>query len=327
MALAILVACGAHAIFRSRPRWISSVALAALVLALIVPVQMDRRYARTVLIRSIDIRKTIEWKTAQWLTQHWSGERVMLSGSVAIWLTAFSDTPELWGFDQGTTDPMLRVAAYAIHSAPAGPLDAEASVLWLKALGVQAVGVNGPASTEVYKDFRDPKKFEGLLDPVWRDGDDVLYRVGAGPASLARVVPQNALVSRAPIHGLDVDPLRLYVAALDNIQMPRADFRWTNAHSAEIGANLEPGQVISVQMAWHKGWHATVNGRGMPVQRDAIGLMYVDPHTSGDCRIAMVYDGGAEMRIAHAVSLITVLLLVGASMLSSSKRRTGPRAS
>lgn len=90
---------------------------------------MDRRYARNFLLLTHDIQNTIEWQTARWLNQHWTGERVLVPGSSAFWLTAFSDTPELWGFDQGVTDYIIRAAEYALY-AGAGPQDAEAAVLW-----------------------------------------------------------------------------------------------------------------------------------------------------------------------------------------------------
>jgi hypothetical protein len=315
-ALAILVAVVAHAMLRDQPRWMARLSLAALVVALILPVRLDRRYARNFLLRSVDIQSTIEWKTAQWLNQHWTGERVLVPGSSAFWLTAFSDTPELWGFDQGVTDYIIRDAEFALYNGEsAGPLNAEDSVLWLKALGVQAVGVSGPSSAEVYKPFVSPKKFEGVLEPLWRHGDDdVIYRVGKGPASLARVIPRTALVSTKPVHGLDVDPLRPYAAALDDLRMAAAEFRWSSMHSADITTNLESAQVLSVQMAWHKGWHATANGRPTPIRRDAIGLMYIDPEISGPCKIEMVYDGGGEMHAAWAVSILTALLLASTSI-------------
>jgi hypothetical protein len=324
MVLAVLVAFFAHAMLRDRPRWIAAVSLAALLVALFVPIRMDRNYARNFLLRSVDIQSTIEWKTADWLNQHWTGQRVLVPGSSAYWLNVFSDTPELWGFDQAVTDYTIRVAEFAIYNGDAsGHHDAEDSVLWLKALGVHAVGVSGPTSTEFWKPFRNPKKFEGVIEPLWRGGtDDVLYRVDSAPASLARVVPRSALVSRTPMHGLDVDPLRPYVAALDNLRMPRAEFRWTTAHSADISTNLESGQVLSVQMAWHKGWHAIANGRATPVRRDAIGLMVIDPEFSGPCKIEMVYDGGTEMRAARAVCLLTALLLAVTSIYDVRRHRS-----
>jgi hypothetical protein len=328
MALAILIALVAHPILRDRPRWISAVSLAALLVAVIVPIRMDRRYARNFLLLTQDIHTTIEWKTAQWLNQHWAGGRVLLPGSSAFWLTAFSDTPEFWGFDQAVTDPMIRPAWFVIYNGdPAGTHDTEASVLWLKAFGVHAVGVSGPSSTEPWKPFRTPHKFDGALDTLWRYGeDDVIYDVDSGraarePVSLARIVPRNALVARTPIHGLDLDPLRPYVAALDDLRMPHAEFVWASMHRAHINADIEPGQVLSVQMAWHRGWHATANERPTPVLRDAIGLMYIDPEVSGPCQIEIFYDGGIEMRAARAIGIVTALLLVITSVYSVLKKR------
>jgi hypothetical protein len=324
MALALLIAVFAHAILRDRPRWIAAVSLGVLLLALVVPIRKERNYARNFLLLSQNIQDTIEWKTAHWLNQNWTGGRVLVPGSSAFWLTAFSDTPELWGFDQAVTDYTIRVAEYALYNGdPGGTHDAEASVLWLKALGIHAVGVSGPTSTEFWKPWRTPKKFEGVLEPLWRyEQDYVLYRVDHAPASLARVVPRSALVSRTPIHGLDLDPLRPYVAALDDVRMPHAEFTWATAHSAGMSANLESTQAVSVQMAWHQGWHATANGRATPVLRDAIGLMVIDPHVSGPCKIEMDYDGGLEMHIAWAASFLTALLLAGTSIYDVVTKRS-----
>jgi hypothetical protein len=310
MALAMLAALIAYEGFKRAPRMAAIGAMVVLVIALVAPLRICRRYARTFLITTIDIQKTSEWKTADWLNRNWSGERVMLPGSTMFWLTAFSDTPELGGgFAQGITDRELPVATYGL-TVGAGEHWGEWSVLWLKALGVQAVGVSGPGSTEVYKDFVDPKKFEGVLEPLWRDGGDVLYRMGKAHASLARVVPRIDLVARTPVNGADVDPLREYVAALEDPKMPEARFTWTSAHTARIVTDIGAGQVVSWQEAWHPGWHARVGGKEIPIARDALGMMTIYPHQGGALTIDLSYDGGMEMRIAHWVSGITALILL-----------------
>jgi hypothetical protein len=208
------------------------------------------------------------------------------------------------------TDRELPVATYGI-TAGAGEHWAEWTVLWLKALGVQAVGVSGPGSSEVYKDFVDPKKFDGVLPPLWRDGGDVLYQVGKPHASLARVVPRIELVARTPYNGADVDPLRGYVAALEDPAMPEARFQWTSAHAARIETDLKEGQVISWQEAFHKGWHARMAGKEIPIRQDALGMMVIDPQQQGKTTIDLSYDGGLEMRIAHWVCGWTGVVLLG----------------
>jgi len=314
MAISMLLAFAAYEIFRRQPRWVAGLAIALLLLALVQPVRLSRHYAHKSLLLATDITKCTEWRTAQWLNQHWSGERVMVPGSTSYWLTAFSDVPQLGGgFDQGVVNYESRVAQFDIYT-DAGANHAEYPLLWLKAFGVQAVGVSGPASGEIYKPFRNPNKFEGVLNPLWRDGDDVIYQVGQAHASLARVVPRAALVARTPVHGGDVDPLRPYVAALDDPQMPRAEFRWIDAHTAEITGNLQANQALSVQIAWHSGWRATANAKPIPVKRDGIGQIALDPGP-GAATIRLIYDGGTEMRIARLLSALAAIFLAGAFFL------------
>ncbi len=328
MALAILAAMAGYEVLKGRkngdsllsprvarsapwdkvgsPHFFADSAMVLLVLLLAFPLRNTRHYARGSMLWSIDVTKTSEWKTADWLNRNWSGERVMLPGSSAYWLTAFSDTPELGGgFEQGRIDEVLGPASSWIYNGTG-----EQAVLWLKALGVQAVAVSGPGSTEAYRDFADPRKFEGVLEPLWRDGGDVLYRVGKR-ASLARVVPRTELVARTPGSESDVEPLRRYVAALEDASMPEARVTWASAHRARIETDLRAGQVVSVQMTWHRGWRASEEGTSIAIERDALGMMTIFPRGSGKVAIDLEYDGGVEMRIAKWVSGITALILLG----------------
>ena len=111
------------------------------------------------------------------------------------------------------------------------------------------------------------------------------------------------------MNGDDVDPLRPYVAALEDPSMPEARFTWTSAHSAQIVANLEAGQVISWQAAWHPGWRARAAGMELPIARDALGLMTIYPQP-GAATIDLSFDGGMEMRIAKWISAITAIILL-----------------
>src|SRR5260370_30805838 len=98
--------------------------------------------------------------------------------------------------------------------------------------------------------------------------------------------------------------------------MAAAEFRWSSMHSADITTNLESAQVLSVQMAWHKGWHATTNGRPTPMRRDAIGLMYIDPDISGPCIVEIVYDRGGLSHAASADLILIALLLASTAFLA-----------
>ncbi len=311
MGVAMLAALAIHAMLSRAPRRTICIITAALVLALVVPVRAYHRFARGFLIQTIDITTTSEWKTAQWLNRNWTGGRVMLPGSTSFWSLAFSDTPQMGGgFDQGIVSPVIPMAIYQIDSGEgAGSKEAEVAILWFKALGVEAVAVSRPGSTEVYKPFRNPDKFEGVLEPLWRDGGDVLYGV-PHPRGLAHVMRPGDLAARTPVNGIDLEPLRPYVAAIDDPQNPAADFAYTSSRSAAIRTELPVGDVISIQIPWHPGWHADVNGHPEPILKDGLGFMYLQPSgVSGPVQVTLTYDGGTEMRVARWLCGLTALLV------------------
>jgi hypothetical protein len=266
--------------------------------------------------RPIDIHSTVEYEAARWLDTHVQGQRVFVPGSVEFWLNAFSYTPQFGGgFYQGATNPYIPHVMYQVYSgAGTHGNEGEVGALWLKAFGIHAVMTGGPRSREFFKDFRNPAKFEGRFKEVWRDGDDAIYQIPWRSASLAHVVRPQDLVPREIVGALDVEPLRPYVAALDDPSLPVATFAWRNRHRATITANLDSGQVISVQISYHPGWHATVGGQKRRLIRDHLSQIEIEPECQGPCTVELTYDGGLEMllaRIASWSALLAGLIWVG----------------
>jgi hypothetical protein len=275
-----------------------------------------RSYARG-LIQPIDITRTSEYKTARWFDAHMRDSRVVAPGSTTFWLNVFTDTPQLTGCcPQGVLNQTARVADYGIMTDLTAENRAfENSLLWFKALGVRAVAVSGPRSTEVYKPFYHPHKFDGRLPVLWRDGDDVIYEVPWRYYSLAHAMEPGDLAARTPAHGVDTEPLIPYVAAIERPDAPELQVRWPDNETMTITGNLKPGQIVSMQENADPGWHAAVDGSARRVFADKLGLLAVVPNCSGNCTIELHYDGGGEMRAAHwinrgaiAGSLLWVLL-------------------
>jgi hypothetical protein len=241
------------------------------------------------LIQPVDIRATTEYKEARWFGEHMRGRRVFAPGSVSFWMNIWNDTPQLGGCcDQGTPHWQQRVALYVIYIAEnAGARDAEISLAWLTAYGVHAIGVSGPGSGEWYKPFTNPRKFDGVLKELWRESDRV---------------------TRGPVHGLDIDPMRAFVAALNDPSRPLAAMEWQSRGRARIEADLNADDLVSVQVMHHHGWRAEVNGVDRPIESDALGLMVIRPDCSGRCAIDLIYDGGAEMKIARAAQWFSAAL-------------------
>jgi hypothetical protein len=280
---------------------------AAFAIVCVVQFVHYRNYSRE-LVRAIDMTKTSEYKTARWFDEHMRDSRVMVPGSTDFWLNAFTDTPQLAGCcPQGVLSQTIPIAIYGMYTdLTAESRAAENSLLWLKALGVRAVAVSGPRSTEVYKPFYHPHKFEGRLPVLWREEDDVIYEVPEPSYSLAHAVEPSDLVERSPVNGVDTAPLIPYVAA---IEFPGSalQMRWLDNETAVISGNLKPGQLVSVQVPAHPGWHATVAHAPRRVFADKLGFLVIDPNCSGDCTINLHYDGGIEMQSARWIRRIVIV--------------------
>jgi hypothetical protein len=302
------------------------VAVALLLLSLAVrQTIVYQRFARK-LIQPVDVTQMFEYQTAKWFDEHFHDRRVMATGSCSLWLNAFVDTPQLsGGQDPFAMNRMQLIAVFITYSSEgAGNRDGEIATLWLKAFGVHAINVSGPHGREHYKAVANSRKFEGLLPVLWREGEDTIYGVPQRSDSLTHVIPASAVVTRVPLHGVDVEPIRPYVAALEDASLPPAEIRWDNFSSGRIQTTLRPGQVISVQITYHPGWHAQVNGVRQTVIRDGLGLMVVKPDCSGPCAIDLSFDGGAEyhaMRVANALVVLGVGLWLVIGRFSRKERQ------
>lgn len=268
--------------------------------------------------RHVDATQSLDYRSAIWVAANLPGQRVLMTGSMGQWLNAFTDEPQMSG-QPYTTAPnwMQQVALYTIFSDQnAGDRAAEYSILWLKAFAAHAIAVPGPDSPEPWKAFVHPRKFDGVLDALWREDDTTIYRVPQGSGSLAHIMRPEQLVHHEPVHGLDVDELRQYVAALDS-PSAAATFEWRGSNRALIRAHLARGQVVSTQINYNPGWSAWVNSHKSSVGSDGIGLLAISPNCTGDCEITLEYDGGPEAKGCRTASLLMLLLLLTVALLRS----------
>ena len=312
MAFVLLAILPFHAMWR---RWTPRVQKSRVVLLVLFGIFQIGQYraGAEFFTRPIAMEKTVEYRAAKWLEQNAPGQRVFAPGSISVWMNALVDTPQMVGCcDQSIPSPAHRLAFTTIYDGhAAGPRDAEDSILWLRAYGATVIGVPGPASSEFFKAFRNPRKFDGVLPVIWREDDTTLYRV-PGDGSLAHVISREAQVWRQPRSGSDVDPIRPFVAALDDSSPSPSTLRWSNSHEAHIQANVNPGQVISVQVTYAPGWHAKANGAPVPLHSDGLGLIIAEPACHGPCSIDLVYDSPPESHYTAMAQLIAALLCLAA---------------
>ena len=261
------------------------------------------RYTRTV-TRAIDITRTIEYKVAKAFDTHVGGLRAFVTAQAGTWLNVFSNTPQMnSGHDPFSPNWVVGMATFTIFSGMnAGTHDAENSIVWLKALGCHAIYVPGPNSRLDAKPFDHPAKFAGILPVLWHEEDDTIYSVPQRTQSLAHVIPEAAVVAHRPVNGLDTAEAVRYIAALDDPAMPPAIMTWPSPSEGHARTVLHPGQVLSVQVTYDRGWIARANGRDSPVTRDGIGMSEVHAACDGDCAIDFIFDGGLERKICRYLS-------------------------
>ena len=190
------------------------------------------------------------------------------------------------------------------------PEQSAVAVLWLKAFGVNSATAAGRHSPEFWKG-PSSTKFDGLLPVLWRQEDTTIYRVPQRSPSLAHVIPDAAIATRDAAGALPLGELQKYVAALDDPSLPLAETRWTGFRRISIATTAGPGQAVSVQTGYHRGWRAWSNGRRAEVSRDGLGFLVVHPRCEGPCRIEMTYDGGWEYWLCRVLSVLTFLGILG----------------
>ena len=234
-------------------------------------VRAYRKYAVS-LIRPIDMSQTVEYRIAQWLRRNHPDERVFAIGTVSYWLNAFGDQQQVaGGFEHATPHRQNRRAVEEITHARTG----EKGLIWLSAMGADLIVAGGPLTRAPFRRIEHPEKYQEVAEKVWSEGDDAIYRIPRRSRSLAHVV------RRSDVLNLAEDRVEQFVAALEDRSLPLASFTWKNPHLAWIEAEMEPQQGLSVQVNFHSGWRASVDGRELAIERDGLGFMAIYPGCKG----------------------------------------------
>jgi hypothetical protein len=254
-----------------------------------------------------------ERRVALWLADHLRpGERAFLTGDHAFWLNVFADVPQVrGGQDFSAVDPWPAHAAFQINTGA----DVAISKLWLQALAVRYLVVTTPSSSEVFRDFTNPAKFDGTFPVVFDERGVRIYEVP--PVGDPRVVVAPTGDLRPPTNGIDRTALEAYVNAI--AQAAPADSvagsigRW----SLETG---DAGGRLVVREAYDSGWRATVDGKGATVGPDALGMLSL-----------ALPPGRHVVELSHGVHLdflagLAVAMLTGLALVVRGLRRSRRRA-
>lgn len=311
LAVCMLIVMAGAVFLRRFPRQVTWAVAAVALAAGLWFVRAYRQYA-VALIHPVDMTTTIEYKTAAWLKNNYPTSRVFAIGTVSYWLNNYADVPQVsGGFDPGTPTEVNRVALKTIEQTD----NPAATLLWLRAFGADLAVVGGPHTRAPFNVYRAPEKFDQIAQKVWSDGDDFIYLIPRRSRSLAQVVRQG-----------DTGDIGRYVAALEDPSLPTAAFAWRDGHSAVVSGTIPRSDVLSIQVTYNPGWHATVDGSPRRITKDAMGLMTIDPMCAGPCSVVLNYDGGLESLITRSVAAMTLAMLGVLSVVGLVKKRAARTA-
>ena len=314
MGFCLMVGGALWAMYERVPAW-GRPLLLALCLAPVVVQTMNYRTSARSSINAVDLQTRSEYTTSRWLDENLHGGRVYASGSLSFWLNAFSDTPQLIGCcDQGLAMPALADAAYKINT-DAGPIYTEAARAWLLSLGVDAFVVSGPESTDEYKDFQHPERFEAgrfaeMFPVLHREHGDTVFQVAGQLPSLAHVIRPEERLAPHPGKNVDYPDVLQYWGAIAHPGREQATFQWLHNGAARIRAKLRKDDLLAVRVAGFPGWKATQGGARRTVSVDALGFLVVAPECEGECTIDLTWTGRPDLPWAAAISLLAMIGVV-----------------
>jgi hypothetical protein len=284
------------------------IAAAAVVLVALLTTKSYVRHAWQIFREAPDYRSRVEYQVPEWLWKNRPGARTYTTGSVRFWFDVWHDLPEMGGgSDQGLINGLTQNAGWEINLAP----EPEASILWAQSLGVDVVYISGPQSEEMYKDTLYPQKFEGRLPVIYDDHrGNTIYEVPRRFPARVRVVETARLnVLQTPQGNEDAAALRAYTEVIEQGPDAAAELTRDGPDAMRIRARLAAGQSIVAQETYDPAWHAWSGTQSLPVHKDPMGFLAVDP-PPGDREIRLQFVTPMENRVGRLVTLVTLLLLV-----------------
>ncbi|MFN7935690.1 MAG: hypothetical protein U0R19_20345 [Bryobacteraceae bacterium] len=265
---------------------------------------------------------TVEYRLADWLRKRSPSGRVYVSGGLRFRLNSWFDVTQTNGtFDSGllTRTPLELDYRFRSLTGIRKGMEQKDSLLMLQAMGVEYVVVHGEKSEEYYRDVKQPQRLDALFPVVYGDGPDRVFQVPfRGLAFFRR--HNEAPASWQPAY------LESYLPhAVEAGGGLLTD--WDGTGKLRIRGGMIPEDSgISVIMTYDPGWRATHKGNAIPVEKDAMGFLYLRPPVASEPDIVLEYGMSWEKRLTLAVSAAAWVLSVIACMNRHGGPGTGSHA-
>ena len=257
------------------------------------------------------VQTRYEFRTTQWVHDHLAGERVFPSGSVRLWFDAWQDNAQPDGGSlQGMISQIIPVATWQVLKGS----EAALAVLWLQALGTDAIVVPDKTSPEAYHDFSKPAKFQGAVPMLYDDkAGTAIYRIPRIHPGIGRVVDKQALAAAGSAirGGDDTETLTKYVAAVENPAQPATSVVWPDYDHVNVQATVAEGQAVLLQETYDANWQAETGGRAVEIRREPVmGFMLLDL-PAGRHDIRMHFAVPVENRVGQWLFGFSCLVILG----------------
>ena len=247
--------------------------------------------------------RTQEYDLSRFLTSQNPSGRVYVSGGLRFRINQWFSIQQVGGtFESGLRNRVPVDLAYQIRTGRDSKpgMDGRDAIAELQVMGTQFVVVNGPKSKEHYRDFDNPAKFQGLLQPIRDDGGNTVYRVPF--ASLASLVRPEELPRSPRLHGT-AEGSTAFTNALNDQSRPKLQATWRGSSRLEIEGPIPEGMVAAVSVNWDEGWEADQDGLPLLVETNKLGLIVMRPKPAQKSVISMTYHPSWEQTSAAGISL------------------------
>lgn len=122
-------------------------------------------------------------------------------------------------------------------------------------------------------------------------------------------------------NGVDVVNLQKYADYIDppapESRQNKAEFSWVKTGEAKIIADVKEGEGIVVQVSFDPGWKASIQGTQVPIKKDVIGFMFIDPGKTGNLEIKLNYGKTWDVWLGYIITLLAILGLINYGKLMS----------
>jgi hypothetical protein len=306
MVMILLAVEGLRQVWNRFPIPVVRLALGAVMFLCFVPAYNYLRHAHHVIVRDGNYQGRIEYQLTKWIAEHLPGSRNLATGSVRFWYDGWFNLAQIGG---GSEQGMMNYATYEVQWQITREGSAEASTLWMQALGGDNLVVHFKNSREMYHDWAKPDKLAGHLPVVYDNGaGDVIYQVPRRFPDHARVVETAKVRALAPVLQ-DPNALRPYVDAIENGPEQPAHLTREGTDAMQVSATLKPGQSIVVQETYDPAWHAYAGSRPLEIREDPAGFMEIAA-PEGQQQIRLVFEPPLENLLGRVITCLSAAALL-----------------